>query len=198
MGALTLGVLGGTFDPIHLGHLVLAQEARWQLGMERVLLMPAGQPWRKEDRRITEFAARAEMTRLAALGDEQLEVSLIEGERPGPSYIVDTLAQLKELYPDARLILILGQDALADLPNWKDPPMIKRLARLAVARRPGADWQLNSGTRELAGDHALIDMPRMEISSSMIRERIRQGQPWELFVKPNVASYIHREGLYLR
>jgi nicotinate-nucleotide adenylyltransferase len=195
MGALSIGVLGGTFDPIHIAHLVLGQEALWQLGLDRVLLVPAGQPWRKEERRVSEFAKRAEMARLAALGNERLEVSMLEGERPGPSYIVDTLAQLKELYADSRLLLVLGQDALADLPNWKDPARIKKLARLAVARRAGSS--LSGEAREQSGDHALIDMPRMDISSTMIRERIRLGRPWELFVPPNVASFIHRERLYV-
>ena len=190
MGALSIGVLGGTFDPIHIAHMVLAQEAQWQLGLDRVLLVPAGQPWRKEDRKVSDFAARAEMVRLAAGHLDYLEVSLLEGERPGPSYIVETLSQLRELYPQSLLTLILGQDALADLEHWKDPEGIRRLARLAVAGRSGSD-----GTDKL-GPYVEIDMPRMDISSSMIRERIRRGQPWQVFVAPAVAAHIEREGLY--
>jgi nicotinate-nucleotide adenylyltransferase len=191
VGALRIGVLGGTFDPIHIAHLVLAQEARWQLRLERVLLIPAGQPWRKEGRAVSNFAARAEMTRLAAEAADYLEVSPLEGERPGPSYIVDTLGQLKHTYPDDDLVLILGEDALADLPNWKDPDGIRRLAQVAVAFR--GERLEERGPRE----EELIEMPRMDISSTMIRERVRAGKPWEFFVPAEVASYIKREGLYL-
>lgn len=186
---MKLGVLGGTFDPIHIAHLVLAQEARWQLELDKVLLLPAGQPWRKEDREVSDFARRAEMVSLAAAEIDGVEVSLLEGERPGPSYIVETLRQLKGLHPDSSLVLILGEDALADLKHWKDPEGIKELAQLAVAQRTGQ-------TRGSAAEHVAIDMPRMDISSSMIRERIGRGKPWEMFVLPVVASYIRREGLY--
>ncbi|MEX2238114.1 MAG: nicotinate-nucleotide adenylyltransferase [Dehalococcoidia bacterium] len=190
MGALRLGVLGGTFDPIHVGHLVLAQEARWQLSLDRVLLVPAGEPWRKAGRAITPFPMRVEMVRLAAEGGDYLEVSTLEGDRPGPSYTVDTLESLLASHPGARLVLILGEDALADLPNWKDAERIAELAEIAVAQRPGNDAS-DSGIRWTP-----IDMPKMEISSSTIRERAGRGEPFEAFLCPAVAAYIHEHGVY--
>lgn len=133
---MKVGVMGGTFDPLHLGHLILAEQARDALGLDRVLFVPAGEPWRKAGRRIAPVADRVAMVRNALAGDPCFELSTVEAERVGPSYTVETLARLTEqLGPAAALHFILGRDALFDLPHWREPARIVALARLAVAAR---------------------------------------------------------------
>src|SRR5829696_567148 len=131
-----VGVYGGTFDPPHLGHLILAEEARWGLGLDRLLLVPAAQPWRKAARVVSSAEHRLAMVRLAVADDPYFGVSTVEIERGGPTYTVETLEALqRELGPGAQLIFILGEDALLDLPNWRDPAGILRRAMLGVAER---------------------------------------------------------------
>jgi nicotinate-nucleotide adenylyltransferase len=184
-----IGVLGGTFDPIHIGHLVLAGEARWQLNLERVVFVPAGVPWRKAGRKVSSFEHRSAMTQLAISDFTGAELSLLEGERPGPSYMAETLAQLASLNPDADLFLVLGADALADLPNWKAPGRIRELARLAVACRSGEELELADGDLPVA-------MPLLEISSTVLRERIAAGKPIDYLAPRAVVRYIAEHGLY--
>ena len=215
-----LGVLGGTFDPIHLAHLVLAQEAQWQLGLERVIFVPAGQPWRKEGRPIAAAEHRLAMLRLALANAPGLAISNLELDYPGPSYTVETLATLRqEMEEDAELFFIMGQDALYDLSNWREPERIIRLARLAVAGRSGRP-QAQEGEGAQAGlaggasDYVVredleailpglsrrvveISMPLIDISATWLRERVRQGLPIRYFVPPPVAEYIQRHRLYV-
>lgn len=186
-----LGVLGGTFDPPHLAHLILAQEARWQLNLDRVLFVPAGLPWRKFDREVTAFEQRADMLRLALEGIEWAEVCGLEGERPGPSYTVDTLEELAGLYRARELVLILGEDAYQDLAHWKDPERIRTLACLAVAGRPVATVDPSNEPGVLS-----IAMPALAISSSQLRERVRLGQPLRFLVPDKVALRIEAAGHY--
>lgn len=198
---MKVGVMGGTFDPIHLAHLILAEQARVFLGLDRVLFVPAGAPWRKADRRIAPVADRVAMVRAALAGDPYFEVSLIESERRGPSYTVDTLSVLqRQLGPQAELHFILGQDALADLPNWREPTRIVQLARLAVAARPGCPPPDPTALeRAVPGIRERIDvvpMPQVDISSTDIRRRVAQGISIRFLVPAAVEAYITAHGLY--
>jgi nicotinate-nucleotide adenylyltransferase len=193
---MRLGVLGGTFDPVHVGHLLLAEEAREQLGLERVLFVPAGQPWRKAGRQISEAAHRLKMLRLAIEDNPAFEVSELETARAGPSYTGETLAAIGDKHKDAELFFVLGEDALADLPNWRDPDRILELAMLAVARRPGE----GAGSPELVaiapGREVWLSMPQIGISSSDIRERVRKGLSVRYRVPDAVGAYIRKHKLY--
>ncbi len=198
---MKVGVMGGTFDPIHLAHLILAEQARVFLGLDRVLFVPAGAPWRKAERRIAPVADRVAMVRAALAGDPYFEVSLIESERRGPSYTVDTLSVLqRQLGPQAELYFILGQDALADLPNWREPARIVQLARLAVAARPGCPRPDPAALeRAVPGIQERIDvvpMPQVDISSTDIRRRVAQGLSIRFLVPAAVEAYIAAHGLY--
>ncbi len=198
---MKVGVMGGTFDPIHLAHLILAEQARVFLGLDRVLFVPAGAPWRKAERRIAPVADRVAMVRAALAGDPYFEVSLIESERRGPSYTVDTLSVLqRQLGPQAELYFILGQDALADLPNWREPARIVQLARLAVAARPGCPRPDPAALeRAVPGIRERIDvvpMPQVDISSTDIRRRVAQGLSIRFLVPAAVEAYIAAHGLY--
>lgn len=195
---MRIGVLGGTFDPVHLGHLILAEEAREVLSLERLLFVPAGMPWRKTGRPISPAEHRLAMLRLALEGSP-FELSTLEVERPGPSYTVDTLRELHAAFPAASLYFIMGYDALLDLPNWHQPQEIVRLALLAVARRPGAEDSLEELERELpgvSGRVVWVTMPPIGISASDIRSRVRAGRSVRYLVPPGVEEYIHRHRLY--
>ena len=195
---MKLGVLGGTFDPVHLGHLILAEVAREQLGLERVLFVPAGQPWRKGERTVATAEQRVAMLRLAMAGNASFELSTVELERPGPSYTVDTLQWLHEQRPGAELLFLLGADALVDLPHWHQPQRIQELATLAVARRSGEpQTDLESeGHADRTGYLVPLDMPFVEISASEIRERVRSGRSIRYLVPDAVEAYIREQGLY--
>lgn len=193
---MRLGVLGGTFDPVHVGHLLLAEEAREQLGLEQVLFVPAGQPWRKAERRVSGAEHRLAMLRLATQDNDAFAVSEAEVERLGPSYTGETLAMIRDEYEDAELFFILGEDALADLPNWRDPDRILELAMLAVARRPSE----SSGNPDLVviapGREVWLSMPTIGISSSDIRERAGKGLSIRYRVPRAVEDYIRKQKLY--
>jgi nicotinate-nucleotide adenylyltransferase len=199
---MNLGVLGGTFDPPHIGHLMLAEEARLALSLGRVLFVPAGDPWRKVGRELSPPEHRLAMVRLAVGADPNYAVSTLEIEREGPSYTVETLTALHEQLPaDSELFFIVGQDSLADLPNWRQPQRIISLARLAVAAR--AAWesaQADALEKEVPGISqrlVWLDMPRIDISSTALRQRVRQGQSIRSWVPPPVEEYIRQHGLYL-
>jgi nicotinate-nucleotide adenylyltransferase len=195
-----LGVLGGTFDPPHMGHLILAEEARSRLSLERVLFVPAGDPWRKAGQDITPAHHRLAMVRLAVANDSRFEVCTLEVEREGPSYTVDTLAELARQYgPDAELYFLLGEDALRDMPNWKEPQRIAELATLVVAPRAGASGPrapLESTIPGLAGRLVRLDMPVVDISATALRERAKRGLSLHDLVPAAVAEYISEHGLY--
>jgi nicotinate-nucleotide adenylyltransferase len=185
-----IGVLGGTFDPVHTGHLVLAETAREQLALDRVLFVPAGQPWRKAGRQIAPAADRVAMIRLAIEGNPAFEVSTVEMDRRGPSYTADTLRHLQSGLPEARLFFLLGGDALLDLPNWREPDVIRKLATLVVAVREREAPPAEPGVIALA-------MPRIEISATAIRERVRSGLSIRYLAPEGVERYIREHGLYV-
>jgi nicotinate-nucleotide adenylyltransferase len=199
MASVKLGVLGGTFDPVHIGHLVLAERAREQLGLERVLWVPAGEPWRKPERTITPAAQRLAMIKLAIARRAAFEVSTIETGRPGPSYSVDTLAALREQRPDSDPVFILGLDALTDLPNWRQPELLIELAALAVAAREGermSEVDLNRLLPGLAKRTTWVDMPRLDISATELRQRASAGLSIRYLVPDAVADYVAENHLY--
>src|SRR5271166_5246780 len=136
---MRIGVFGGTFDPVHLGHLILAEQCREQGRLDQVLFVPAASPPHKQSQALTPFAQRVEMLALAIAGQPAFRIDELEKDRPGPSYTVDTLEQLKERQPAAELFLILGSDTLLDLPHWHGPARVAALATLVVVARP--DWQ---------------------------------------------------------
>jgi nicotinate-nucleotide adenylyltransferase len=197
---MKLGVLGGTFDPVHIGHLVLAERAREQLGLDRVLWVPAGDPWRKRSRRISPASHRLKMVQLAIDGHPAFEVSTIELQREGPTYSADTLEQLHQKQPGAALFFILGYDALIDLPNWHDPHRIVSVATLVVAQRAGEQRLSRAELRELLpglpGRVVWVDMPRLDVSGTELRARVRAGKSVRYLVPDAVAAYIEEHGLY--
>jgi nicotinate-nucleotide adenylyltransferase len=195
-----IGILGGTFDPIHLGHLVLAEETRTALGLDRVIFVPAAQPWRKVGRAISDAGDRLAMVRLAIASNPCFTVSTIELERRGPTYTVETLRQMRAAAPNALLWFILGSDALLDLPNWKAPDEILSQARLAVATRQGAELErldeLQGLLPELRRQLDLVPMPRVSISSSDLRRRLRAGVSTRYLLPDDIVRYATEHGLY--
>lgn len=196
---MRIGILGGTFNPPHLGHLICAQEAYLQLGLDRVTLIPARIPPHKpvEDEPGAEH--RLELCRLAIGTDERFQVSDLEIGRDGPSYTVDTLEELHSSAPDHELFLIVGGDIAAGLPDWHEPERVLSLATLAVAKRRGTSRAaVDDALAALPGGERtrFFRMPRIAISSTMLRDRVRSGQPIRYYVPDPVASYVERHRLY--
>lgn len=196
---MRVGVLGGTFDPPHIGHLLLAESAREQLDLARVLWVPANDPWRKSDRAVSAADDRLAMVRLAVEDNEAFEVSELELRRPGPSYSVDTLEELRRASPRDELFFLLGLDALLDLPNWREPGRLIGLATLAVARRgergPGLE-QLDARVPGLAGRVVWLEMPRVDVSGTELRRRAAEGRSLRYLVPSAVERYVRERRLY--
>lgn len=190
-----MGVLGGTFDPPHVGHLVVACEALWQLRLDEVRLVPAGRPPHKDDAGIAPAERRAAWLESAVADRPGLVVSRIEIEREGPSYTADTLEAMAAAEPGIALWFILGADQLAGFPRWHDPGRILAAARLAVVGRNGrSDSELRQLVDRVAPGRAdLLHMPAVGISSSMIRARIAAGEPIGHLVPPAVEEALRRE-----
>lgn len=196
---MRIGILGGTFNPPHLGHLVLAQEAYLRLSLDRVMLVPARIPPHKPVDDEPGVEHRLEMCRLAADGESWLNVSDLEVQRPGPSYTVDTLEQLHSRTPDSELYLIVGADIAVGLPDWRDPGRVLSLATLSVAERPGTSRAAVEEAMESVpgGERArYFEMLEIGISSTMLRDRVRAGQPTRYLMPDAVRSYIESNALY--
>jgi len=199
---MRLGVFGGTFDPVHIGHLRLAESAREEaeLSLDKVLFVPAGEPWRKKERLVSAAAHRMAMLRLAIEGNDAFELSKVELEREGPSYTVETLEALAKQQPGDELFLIMGEDALADLPKWREPERIVALAKLAVASRgDSSPERLDAIEKALPGVLARViwvPMEVLQISGSDIRESVRRGWSIRYLVPDAVEAYIHQHALY--
>jgi nicotinate-nucleotide adenylyltransferase len=193
-----LGVFGGTFDPPHLGHLALAEWAREALALDRVLFVPAASPPHKRGAR-TPVTARVAMTRAAVRGNRAFAVSTLEARRAGPSYTVDTLRALADRHPRAELWLIVGADMFTTMGTWREIGAIVRLARVAVAARPGAaGGAASTWARGGLGPVAWLGNPGLEISSSGVRARARRGHSVRYLVPDAVARYIDAHALYRR
>lgn len=194
-----VGILGGTFNPPHVGHLIMAQEAWTQLGLDRVVLMPVHTPPHKHVTADPGAAVRAQLCRLAAGDDPRLAVSTLEVDRPGPSYTVDTLRAIHADAPEDELTFIVGGDVAAGLPSWREPHAVLELATLAVAERQGAPRQdVIERVAEVGGADRVrfFDMPRIDVSSSAIRRRVAAGQPVRYLVPDPVAAAIAAQRLY--
>lgn len=189
-----LGVMGGTFDPIHLGHLVAASEVLHSFALDRVLFMPAGDPWQK--RSETPAEDRLMMTSLAVAGYSMFSVSRLELDRKGPTYTADSFETLTEFYgPDVEMFLIVGADAVLNLSTWEKLDRLKELVQVIAVTRPG--WELGSFVQsdDLPTVH-VREMPGIAISATEIRDRVRRGEPIDFLVPPEVAQYIRQNGLY--
>jgi nicotinate-nucleotide adenylyltransferase len=195
-----VGILGGTFNPPHIGHLVCAQEARAQLGLDRVLLMPVHTAPHKEVADDPGPEARLALCRAASAADDELEVSTLEIERGGPSYTVDTLRALHGSREGDELTFIVGGDMASSLPSWREPEAVLELARVAVAEREEHRRQeIAERVGALRGAEQRVvffTMPRLDISSSDIRRRVAQGHPVRWLVPAGVAEEIEHRGLY--
>ncbi len=181
-----IGLLGGTFDPIHNGHLAIAKTAIQQLKLEKLFLIPAGNPWQKSE--FTDSKHRLEMVKKAVQDLDKVEVLDIEVKKSGPTYTFETLRELQEKYPNSEFVLILGSDAVAGFDTWKEPNLVKTLARIYVVQRAGdftQDWHF---------DH--IQMPPIEISSTSIREKVKNNESISELVPTSVNEYISANGLY--
>ena len=194
-----IGILGGAFNPPHIGHLVCAQEALVQLELEQVLFVPVGQAPHRELRPDPGAQLRAELVEAAVGDDPRFEVSRIELEREGPSYTVDTLRALREQRPDDELCLILGGDQAAALGSWHEPEEVLALAIVAVVER--ASWSRNAigikiGRLRGAERVRYLEMPAIQVSSSLIRRRVAAGEPIRYLVPDAVAEAIEAQGLY--
>ena len=200
-----IGILGGTFDPPHLGHLLIAETARVALGLESVLFIPAGEPWLKSGQRITPATHRLRMVQLAVADNPDFCVCDCEVRRSGASYTVDTLRELRGAYPDsAEWYFIVGSDVLDQFHLWKEPEGILELCRLAIIERPGGP---DDGVAALAerfpdavasGAVVSVAGPRVDFSASELRRILAEGQSVRYQVPDAVAEYIKRHGLYVR
>lgn len=199
---MKLGILGGTFDPIHLGHLITAETALDAAKLDEVLLVPTGCSYFKADQKVTSAALRYEMTSAAAAGHARLRVSDVETSRPGNSYTAETLKELHRQYPEDSLYYIVGADTLVMMSLWKDPQTIFDLSTVLVMTRSDevsreglADEVKRLGT-DYGAQIAVLPCKNIEISSTEIRERVRQGRSIRYLVPPQVEAFIYRQGLY--
>lgn len=194
-----LGVFGGTFDPVHLGHLIIAEELRYRLELDRILFLPAARPPHKTDREISCDEDRALMLEMALTGNPHFAISYVDLERAGLSYTADSLEVLRAQHPDETIYFLMGQDSLRDFPHWNEPNRIARQALLGVALRPGVtvdlDWIVQQ-VPEAADRITMVDVPLIQIASSTIRQRVRLGEPITYQVPREVEEYIRRRGLY--
>jgi nicotinate-nucleotide adenylyltransferase len=194
-----IGVLGSAFNPPHLGHLALAQEALWQLDLSEVVLMPTGDAPHK---RIADDPGREQrlaMTRLAAADDSRFSVSTLEVDRDGPSYTYETLELLADQRADTELVFVMGADAAVGLESWRAPERVVELARIAVARRSGvSDAEVAAVMRSLGADGraTMLEMPQFGVSSSAVRDRAAGGRPLRYLVPESVARFIEEKGIY--
>ena len=190
---MRLGILGGTFDPPHFGHLTMAEAALTQLQLDQVLFAPVGVQPLKQDQPATAPEHRARMVELAIADQPRFALSRADLDRPGPHYTVDLLTIIQQQYPDAALWFIMGEDSLSDLLRWRDPARIIQLARLAVLRRPGCqpDWPtLDRALPDLRARLDWIEHTEIDISASDIRQRVQHGLPIDALVPPKVIEFI--------
>ncbi|WP_426567083.1 nicotinate-nucleotide adenylyltransferase [Angustibacter sp. McL0619] len=185
--------MGGTFDPIHHGHLVAASEVASVFGLDQVVFVPTGQPWQKGDRAVSTSELRYLMTVIATASNPGFTVSRVDVDRPGPTYTIDTLRDLRHEYPDADLFFITGADALAEILSWKEVDELFELAQFVGVTRPGHEL---SGAGLPTARVSLLEVPAMAISSTACRERVRTGEPVWYLVPDGVVQFIGKYRLY--
>jgi nicotinate-nucleotide adenylyltransferase len=192
---MKIGILGGSFDPVHLGHLLIAQEAAEVLGIGVVYFVPCLVPPHKPERRLTEARHRLRMLIDATRGNPRLAVSDIELYRAGPSYSVDTVQMFHSLMGGGTdLYFLVGMDSLAEMGTWHKPDLLFKLARVIVAGRPG--FPAGAASPEFRGQAVPVEVTQVDISSSKVRRFVREGRTIRYLVPPEVAGYIRRQGLY--
>jgi nicotinate-nucleotide adenylyltransferase len=191
MSKIRLGVMGGTFDPIHFGHLVAANEAASAFKLEKVLFVPTGDPWQKYE--TTPSDQRFEMTKRAIANNKLFEISNIDVKRPGPTYTVDTLRDVHDQYPDAELFFITGADSISQIDTWKDSDQIWSLAHFVGVTRPGHSLVV---PKSPFGNVSLLEIPALAISSTDIRARVKAGKPIEYLLPKKVIKFIRKNHLY--
>ena len=190
---MRIGILGGTFDPIHIAHLIVAEETRMHVPLQKVVFIPTGQPWLKSGRQITEGSLRLEMVRLAVASNPAFDSSSIEIDRPGLTYSVDTLEELAGQWgPDVEINFIIGVDSLLSLPRWKDPERLLDLCTFIAVTRPGYSPDALEEVKKLG----LIEGPSIGVSGTEIRRRVALGLPVRYLVPSKVERYITERGLY--
>ncbi len=196
----SIGIFGGTFDPPHIAHLILASEARAQLGLERLLWVLTPDPPHKQNQSIAPLQHRLEMVRLAIADDPQFELSRVDIDRPGPHYALDTLSILANQDPDVKLVYIMGGDSLRDLPTWYQPSeFVANCHAIGVVQRPGAVIDLAQLEQTLPGLRSrlrLVQAPLLDISAHDIRNRVAGERPFRYFLPEQVYRYILSHGLY--
>jgi nicotinate-nucleotide adenylyltransferase len=197
---MRIGIFGGTFDPPHLGHLILADEAMSQLALERLLWVLTPEPPHKQGQVVSPLGVRLEMLHAALQDDPRFEISRVEMDRPGPHYAADTVGLLAGQLPKARLVYLIGGDSLHDLPSWHEPGrFLEGIYRLGVMRRPGDSIdlaRLEDKLPGIGGKIRFIEAPLLEISSSQIRERVAAGRGYRYYLPPRVYQVVKRENLY--
>ena len=188
--------MGGTFDPIHHGHLVAASEAAHRFALDEVVFVPTGQPWQKAGRQISPAEDRYLMTVIATASNPRFTVSRVDIDRAGPTYTIDTLRDLREVYPDAQFYFITGADALSSIMSWHDWDKMFQLAEFVGVTRPGYELTEDMLPADIQERVHLIDIPAMAISSTDCRERATQRRPVWYLVPDGVVQYIAKHGLY--
>lgn len=191
MSKIRLGVMGGTFDPIHFGHLVAASESAAAFDLAKVIFVPTGEPWQKQT--ITDPEHRYQMTQLAIAGNEHFDISRVDVDRPGPTYTVDTLRDIAAQYPEAELFFITGADSISQIGTWKDAEQIWPLAHLVGVTRPGHSLEVPKSPH---GAVSLLEIPALAISSTDIRARVKAGKPIDYLLPKAVIDYIQQNHLY--
>lgn len=201
---MRVGIYGGTFDPVHVGHLILAEQAREQGGLSEVWFVPAASPPQKQAEAVTPFDRRVEMLELALAGNPAFRIDPIERERPGPSYTVDTLRELRRRHQGHEFLFLIGGDSLVDLPKWYDPQGIVALAGLMVMERRGNELIDGDELRRRLGLPAdaplslevVANASLIDVSSTELRERIAAGRSVRYFLPAAVEAYVRAKGLY--
>jgi len=195
-----IGLFGGTFDPPHIGHLILASKAVHQLGLSRLLWMLAPDPPHKLDQPITPLPRRLEMLQRMIEGNPSFEISRLEIDRPGPHYTIDTVRLLSQLEPNADITLLLGGDSLRDLPTWRlCSDLVAEVSKIGVMRRPGDPFDMPALEAKIPGvteKVAFIDAPLQDLASREIRRRVANGEAYRYYVHPSVYEYIETQQLY--
>ena len=183
--------MGGTFDPIHIGHLIAASEVHSALQLDKVLFMPAGEPWQKSGREVSEAQHRLAMTKLAIQGDDRFEASDLEVNRSGPTYSIDTVRELKSLHPDFEIFWIVGADILTQISTWHEWEAFVEAVRIVAVNRPGIEIDSS-----LPFTFEIVSMPAVRISATDLRQRYSQSVVNKYLVPEEVDAYIREQHLY--